>query len=517
MQTVSARSSPLLECQAITKSFTGPQVLSDVDFSMERGEIHALVGENGAGKSTLIKIITGVTDRNSGEIRFDGKDVPLQHSKKAAQELGIAVIYQELSLIPGMTVAQNIYLTKEPMLRGLPLIDLRKMNEEAQALIDRYGFPLKATDEIDRLSIAQRQTVEILKALSAKASLIIMDEPTSSLTSTEASRLFEIIRKLKAEGISVLYISHRMEEVFDLSDRVTVLRDGRKVAILEKGRIDPAEIIRLMIGRTITDKDVHHQMAKKGGEVVLEVKSLSSLGRFQGISFQLHRGEILGFGGLVGSGRTELMRAIYGIDGYDRGSIEYLGKLYRPSVQNAIASGIGFVPEERRTQGIMAPIDITRNVGITNLDVLARFGLVGPGRELDLSRRGIELMNVKPAEPDTLVGNLSGGNQQKVVLGKWLIRDLKLLIVDEPTVGIDVGAKEEIYENIQRLASQGVSIILVSSDLSELTRLADRIIVLRKGKIIKVFDEGMVTEEDVLLASSGLTDGGRNEPAQAQG
>ncbi len=509
MKTDSAESTTLLECRAITKSYSGPQVLADVDFSMERGEIHALVGENGAGKSTLIKIITGVTDRDSGEIIFDGKLVPREHSKKAAQEMGIAVIYQELSLIPGMTVAQNIYLTKEPMVRGLRLINVRKMNEDAQILIDRYGFPLKAADRIDRLSIAQRQTVEILKALSAWASLMIMDEPTSSLTSAEATRLFDIIRKLKADGISVLYISHRMEEVFDLSDRVTVLRDGRKVAVLDKGRIDPAEIIRLMIGRTITDNDVRHRMVKKGGEAVLEVKSLSSLGRFQDISFRLHKGEILGFGGLVGSGRTEIMRAIYGIDRHDAGTVTYLGKPYRPSVRNAIAGGIGFVPEERRIQGILAPIAITRNIGITNLDVISRAGMVNGRRELELARRGIDLMNVKPDLPETPVGNLSGGNQQKVVLGKWLIRNLKLLIVDEPTVGIDIGAKEEIYEDIARLAEEGVSVILVSSDLPELTRLADRIIVLRKGRIVKEFDEGIVTEEDVLLASSGIADGGR--------
>jgi ribose transport system ATP-binding protein len=509
METKTEPGRVLLECRGISKSYTGPQVLGNVDFSIDRGEIHALVGENGAGKSTLIKIVTGVTDRDLGEIIFDGKIVPRAHSKKAAQELGIAVIYQELSLIAGMTVAQNIFLTKEPRYRALRLIDIRKMNADAQALIDRYGFSLKATDRIDRLSIAQRQTVEILKALSAKASLMIMDEPTSSLTSAEATRLFDIIRKLKAEGISVLYISHRMEEVFDLSDRVTVLRDGRKVATLDKGRIDPAEIIRLMIGRNLSESDTGHRMTRKTGEVVLEVRSLSSLGLFRDISFDLHRGEILGIGGLVGSGRTELARAIYGIDGHDSGSVRYLGKDYRPSVRASIAGGIGFVPEERRLQGIMAPISVTRNIGVASLDILTTAGMVSGRRELEFAKRGIALMNVKPDLPDMQVGSLSGGNQQKVVLGKWLIRDLKLLIIDEPTVGIDIGAKEEIYANIERLASEGVSVLLVSSDLPELTRLADRIIVLRKGRIVKEFDEGIVSEEDVLLASSGIVEGVR--------
>ena len=498
----------LLDCRNIVKSYNGPMVLLGVDFSMKRGEIHALVGENGAGKSTLIKIITGVEPRNSGTIAFDGKEITHDHSKNAAQDLSIAVIYQELSLIHGMTVAQNIFLTKEPKVPGLPLIDIKKMNEKAQALIDKYRFPLKATDYIEKLSIGQRQTVEILKALSGNASLMIMDEPTSSLTATEAALLFEIILKLKADGISVLYISHRMEEVYRLSDRVTVLRDGKKVAVLEKEQIHPAEIIRLMIGRNLSANELGHSMVKKETEPVLEVEGLESEGEFSGITFTLRKGEILGFGGLVGSGRTEVVRAIYGIDRLDGGTIRFLGKPYKPSVKNAIAGGFGFIPEERRLQGIMAPITILGNIGLTNLDTLSRFGFLGGKRELVMAMDGIKLLNIKPAHPDIPVGNLSGGNQQKVVLAKWLIRNLKLLIIDEPTVGIDIGAKDEIYENIERLAREGVSVILVSSDLPELTRLADRIIVLRKGRIVKEFTEGVVTEEMVLRASSGLEEGG---------
>ena len=504
----SVKSDVLLECTGIDKSYNGPMVLNGVDFSLRRGEIHSLVGENGAGKSTLIKIVTGVTNRNSGSLVFDGKMVPLEHSKRAAQELGIAVIYQELSLIHGMTVAQNIYLTKEPLIPGLRIIDLRKMNRLAQEMIDRYGFRLKATDVIDRLSIGQRQTVEILKALSSQASLMIMDEPTSSLTSTESAQLFEIIRLLKSQGISVLYISHRMEEVYQLSDRVTVLRDGRKVAVLDKVQISPTEIIRLMIGRTLTENESHHRMHRKDGEVVLEVAGLCSEHKLHDVSFKVRKGEVLGFGGLVGSGRTELMRAIYGIDAFDRGSITFLGKPYVPSVGRSIAVGYGFVPEERRLQGIMGGLSITGNIGIANLDSISgKAGFVSGKMELELSQKAIALLNVKPADPAVPVGNLSGGNQQKVVVGKWLIRDLKLLIVDEPTVGIDIGAKEEMYQTIQHLAGQGVAVIIVSSDLPELTRLSDRIIVLRKGRIIKEFSEGLVTEEDVLRASSGIVEG----------
>jgi ribose transport system ATP-binding protein len=497
----------LIECRRINKSYNGPMVLSEVDFSMRRGEIHALVGENGAGKSTLIKIITGVTNRNSGEMRFEGREIGIEHSRHAAQALGIAVIYQELSLIPGMTVAQNIFLTNEPRYPVLPFIDIRKMNSMAQRLIDRYGFALRAEDVIDHLSIAQRQTVEILKALNSKASLVIMDEPTSSLTSTESSQLFGIIRMLKAEGIGVLYISHRMEEVYSLSDRVTVLRDGRKVAVLEKGQIDPVEIIRLMIGRKLEESESHHVLQGKDGETVLEVRNLSSEGKFRGVSFSLHSGEILGIGGLVGSGRTELVRALYGIDPVDSGSVAFLGKTWAPGVTQSIRGGFGFIPEERRLQGIMGAISITGNIGITNLDSIRKSWFVSDRKELELSRKAIELLNIKPADPNVPVGNLSGGNQQKVVVGKWLIRDLKLLIVDEPTVGIDIGAKEEMYQTFARLSAAGVSIILVSSDLVELTRLSDRILVLRKGRIIKEFAEGEVTEEAVLRASSGLVEG----------
>jgi ribose transport system ATP-binding protein len=500
--------SSLLECRGINKSYNGPMVLSEVDFSMRRGEIHALVGENGAGKSTLIKIVTGVTNRNSGEMLFEGKAIGLDHSKTSAQALGIAVIYQELSLIHGMTVAQNLFLTKEPRMRGLPFIDLRKMNAMAQALIDRYGFSLKATDIIDGLSIAQRQTVEILKALNSKASLVIMDEPTSSLTSTESAQLFGIIRRLKAEGIGVLYISHRMEEVYDLSDRVTVLRDGRKVAVLEKEQIHPAEIIRLMIGRKLDDRDALHAMRRSSRELVLEVEGFSSEGKFSDISFKLHAGEILGIGGLVGSGRTELVRALYGIDPHSSGSVSYLGAPWTPGVSASIRGGFGFVPEERRLQGIMGAISITGNIGITNLDVIGKAGIASDRKELELSRKAIGLLRIKPDDPDMAVGKLSGGNQQKVVVGKWLIRDLKLLIVDEPTVGIDIGAKEEMYQTFARLSEAGVSIILVSSDLPELTRVSHRILVLRKGRIIREFAEGPVTEEDVLRASSGLVEGG---------
>ena len=305
----------------------------------------------------------------------------------------------------------------------------------------------------------------------------------------------------------MLYISHRMEEVYALSDRVTVLRDGKNVAVLEKDQINPSEIIRLMIGRKLEERDRHHVMHKPSGVAVLEADCITSLGKFREISFQVHAGEILGFGGLVGSGRTEVVRALYGIDPIDSGSVSFLGKPWKPGVRRSISGGFGFVPEERRLQGIMGLISITGNVGIPNLDSIARLIFVNDTKERRLADKSIELLNVRPADRSVPVGNLSGGNQQKVVVGKWLIRDLKVLIIDEPTVGIDIGAKEEMYATFKRLAESGVAIILVSSDLPELTRLSHRILVLRRGRIVREFDEGEVTEEDVLRASSGIVEG----------
>ena len=499
-----ATGSVLLECSKITKSYNGPIVLDQVDFSVRAGEVHSLVGENGAGKSTLIKIVTGVTGYTSGKIVFNGKPVPENMDRKQAQALGIACIYQELSLIPGMTVAQNIFLGKEPLIKGLRIIDKKKMNAMAQELIAKYNFPLKPGDYIDQISIAQRQLVEILKALSDKAYMIIMDEPTSSLTKTEVELLFKIIRMLKEEGIAVVYISHRMEEVYALSDRVTVLRDGKLVSVLDKEAISPAEIIRLMIGHKLEEKAIHHELGKIEGKVVLSVRNLTSVGKFVNISFDLHQGEVLGIGGLVGSGRTELVRALYGIDPIDEGTVAYLDKPYAPSVANSIRNGIGFIPEERRLQGILATQTILRNISITNLDKIAPRGIVSNRAEKEHAMQGIKLVNVKPPNPEHLVGNLSGGNQQKVVLAKWLVRDLKLVFIDEPTVGIDIGAKEEIYEHIRKLSSQGVSIILVSSDLPELVRLSDRVLVLRRGRLITEFTECVITGEKILRAASGI-------------
>ncbi len=494
---------PLLTTTNIVKKYGDVTVLKDVDFSMRRGEVHSLVGENGAGKSTLVKIITGVTPRTAGEYVFDGAPVPTAHDRANAERIGISVIYQELSLVNTLTVAQNIFLGREPSSMGF-LMDVAGIYRRAEELIDRYGFPLHPNSKVDALSVGKRQLVEILKALSQEAKLLIMDEPTSALNAKESEILFGIVNKLRDQGVSVLYISHRMDEVYALSDRVTVLRDGRNIGILERGDIEPKKIISMMIGKVVGDKRELQIMKKTEGETILKTDRLGGVDKFHSISIELKKGEILGIGGLVGSGRTEFLRAIFGIDRVKKGTIAFQGREYRPTVAKSIRSGIGLIPEDRRQQGIVATLPILKNIALPNLDMLSTANVVSDSAESRLTDKVMDQVIIKPRNPKLDVGNLSGGNQQKVVVGKWLVRDLKLLLVDEPTVGIDVGAKDEIYNILFSLRDQGVGIILVSSDLPELVKVADRIIVLRDGRIFKEFDSGPVTEEDVLQASQGL-------------
>lgn len=496
----------ILEAKKICKSFSGVPVLQNVDFSVRKGEVHALMGENGAGKSTLIKILTGVYTKDSGSIFWDGKQVEINNYKEC-QKLGIACIYQELSVIPPLTVAQNVFLGREP--RRMGLIDHKKMNEMTQALIDQYDFPLSPTTLVSNLGIGLRQLVEILKGLSCDSKLLIMDEPTASLSGKEAESLFSIIDTLRKKGVSIIYISHRLEEVYKLSDRLTVLRDGKNAAVLNHDEIVPKNVIQTMIGKVVDESaGSSKEMRKNTGEVVLDVRNLSDeTGYFHNVSFQAHRGEILGFGGLIGAGRTELVRAIYGIDKVKEGEIFLNGEKLHPSPKKSIRAGFGFVPEDRRGQGFIPLLSINRNTALTNYDIIKKTGVaVSDASELSMCKEAIEKIDIRPADPDKQVGLMSGGNQQKVVLGKWLMRDLKVLIVDEPTAGIDVGAKDEIYSILDELASQGVVVILVSSDLQELIRVSHRILVMRKGSVIKEFDSGIVTQSMVLEAASGLVE-----------
>ncbi len=497
----------ILEAKGIYKSFSGVPVLQDVRFEVRRGEVHALMGENGAGKSTLIKIITGVYTKDDGQIYWEGKPVEINNYQDC-QKLGVACIYQELSVIPPLTVAQNVFLGREPK-NAFGLIDHKKMNEMTQELIDKYEFPLKPTTIVDNLGIGQRQLIEILKGLSQNSKLLIMDEPTASLSGKEAEMLFRIITTLREQNVSIIYISHRLEEVYRLSDRLTILRDGKNEAVLQKEEIVPAKVIKTMIGKEVDESAGSKKMLhSEDTEVRLDVQNLTDKAdRFRNISFQVHRGEILGFGGLIGAGRTELVRAIYGVDQAQSGTVILDGKTLSPSPKNSILAGIGFVPEDRRNQGFIPLLSTTRNVALTNYDILPKNGLsVSDAAELEMSKKAISSIDIRPADPGKQVGVMSGGNQQKVVLGKWLMRDLNLLIVDEPTAGIDVGAKDEIYRILEDLARQGVAVIVVTSDLQELIRVSHRILVMRKGDIVKEFKNVEVTQSKVLAAGQGVAE-----------
>ena len=438
------------------------------------------MGENGAGKSTLIKIITGVYTKDAGQIYWEGQPVEINNYQDC-QKLGVACIYQELSVIPPLTVAQNVFLGREPR---------------------------KPTTVVDNLGIGQRQLIEILKGLSQDSKLLIMDEPTASLSGKEAEMLFKIIQKLRSEGVSIIYISHRLEEVYMLSDRLTILRDGKNAAILEKQDIIPAKVIETMIGKVVDESAGSKKMlhSDDNAEVRLDVKNLTDkTDRYRNISFQVHRGEILGMGGLIGAGRTEVVRAIYGVDKAASGEVWLDGKKLDPSPKASILEGIGFVPEDRRNQGFIPLLSTIKNVALTNYDIVKISGTsISDADELAMAKRAIQAIDIRPADPEKQVGVMSGGNQQKVVLGKWLMRDLKLLIVDEPTAGIDVGAKDEIYQILENLAKQGVAVIVVTSDLQELLRVSHRIIVMRKGDIVKEFKNVEVTQSKVLSAGQGV-------------
>ena len=495
----------ILEARHICKSFSGVPVLQDVHFEVKAGEVHALMGENGAGKSTLIKIVTGVYSKDEGQIEWEGKPVTINNYQDC-QKLGVACIYQELSVIPPLTVAQNVFLGREP--RTGPFINYAKMNKMTQELIDKYQFPLKPTSVVANLGIGQRQLIEILKGLSQNSRLLIMDEPTASLSGKEAEMLFRIIQTLREQGVSIIYISHRLEEVYMLSDRLTILRDGKNAAVLEKEDIIPAKVIETMIGKVVDESAGSRKMlhSDDAAEVRLDVRGLTDgTDRYRNISFQVHRGEILGLGGLIGAGRTEVVRAIYGVDKAAGGEVYLDGKKLSPSPKASILEGIGFVPEDRRNQGFIPLLSTTRNVALTNYDIVKKNGLaISDGDELAMSKRAIEAIDIRPSDPEKQVGVMSGGNQQKVVLGKWLMRDLKLLIVDEPTAGIDVGAKDEIYSILENLASKGVAVIVVTSDLQELLRVSHRILVMRKGDIVKEFKNVEVTQSMVLAAGQGV-------------
>ncbi len=491
----------LFEMKNIEKIFAHVHALDHVNFDVRKGEVHALLGENGAGKSTLIKILTGVYSKDGGQIFMNGEEIEI-NSRDDASKAGIAVIFQELSLVPTLSVYQNILLGKEVSKFGI--VSDKAEKKQIQELIDHYGFPVKATDVVETLSVAQKQMVEILKALATDARLIIMDEPTASLSSRESELLYKIINQLREKDVSIIYISHRLEEVFNLSDRITILRDGKNAGVIEKEDIVPSEVVRMMIGKELSESTASRELHTSDAETVLEVKNLTHIGYYNDVSFQVKKGEVLVLTGLVGAGRTEVVRTIYGADPYDSGEILLDGQVYKPTIKKSVSKGFGLIPEDRRTQGFSPLLSVTKNVSLTSYDKIAKGGFVNVKDEDDLGLKAVQLTDLRPANPNVQVGDLSGGNQQKAVLGKWLTRDLKVILIDEPTVGIDIGAKDEIYNIIEDLASQGVAVLMVSSDIAEVLRVAHRIIVMREGRIIKEFNHGVATQEDILLTSSGF-------------
>jgi len=490
----------LLFVSHLTKSFPGVQALSNIDFDFRAAEVHALVGENGAGKSTLARIIAGVDTPDSGSMSIAGQTYR-PRNRIDAQGLGVRMVMQELNLIPTLTMAENIFLEKLPSRLGF--INYRKLNLAAKEITEQVGLTdIDPSVPVSSLGIGRQQMVEIAAGLSRKCRILVLDEPTASLTDNEIGLLFAQIRKLKAEGVSVIYISHRIEEVINIADRVTVLRDGKGVATEPTSQLNADRIIRLMVGRHLHDEQ--HKTTAKLDQVVLRVVGLTCRDKVHNVSFELRRGEILGFAGLMGSGRTETMRALFGADRPDSGQI-YLGgkdepvRINKPS--DAVRNGIALLTEDRKEQGLLLPLSVRANISITQLCSLSRFGCISPTAERSVAGRYVSALGIKCSSVEQAVGQLSGGNQQKVVIAKWIYRDSDILIFDEPTRGIDVAARFEIYHMLASQAEKGKAIIVVSSDLKELMAICDRIMVMSAGKVAGIFDRSQWSEEKITAAA----------------
>ena len=497
--------STVLRMTGIYKSFPGVKALDNVSFDLNKGEVHALVGENGAGKSTLMKVLSGMYKADEGEIELKG-EVIKNTSLKVMLDAGISVIYQELNLISHLTIAENIFLGREPRHRN-GLIDWKTMYDDVKKLLETFKIDLNPRAKIYTVSPAFQQVVEIVKALSLKSEILVMDEPTAPLTGNEVDRLFEIIRNLKAQNVSIIYISHRLEELKHVADRVTILRDGQCITTKPYTELTTDEIIRHMVGRQLTEQ--YPDAESKIGEELLRVENLSKDGLCRDVSFSVKKGEIVGFTGLVGAGRTEIMEILFGHRKKDSGRVFLRGReinIRKP--RDAVRKGIGLIPEERKKQGLVLGLSVFDNAAITVLERFSRFGFLQRKLITGKVRRMIDEMNIKTPTVKQQTRNLSGGNQQKVVLSKWFLRDCDLYIFDEPTRGIDVGAKVEIYKLMQSLAAEGAGIIMVSSELTEIMNMSDRIQVVYDGRIVKEFAKGESDEEEVMEYSLGLREVG---------
>ncbi|HEX8474499.1 MAG TPA: sugar ABC transporter ATP-binding protein [Pyrinomonadaceae bacterium] len=491
----------------VSKRFPGVVALSDVHLKVYSGEVVALIGENGAGKSTLMKILGGVHSPDAGTIRLEGKDVAIE-SPRAASELGVEFIHQELSVLDNLDVASNIFLRREPTRWGwLKLVDRKRLYREADALLQKLGLELSSRTLLGDLSLAQQQLVEIARAISAGARILIMDEPTSSLTLSETRRLLEIVKDLRAQGVSIIYISHRLDEVKEIADRAVVLRDGRNAGMLRRDEIDRDPMVRMMVGRDLKEFFVAPTTGDHGDDRKdwLTIRRLRTL-RYPGqvVSLDVGRGEVLGMAGLVGAGRSEVARALFGVDEALEADISLGGQpLKITSPRDAIRQGLYLIPEDRRTCGIIVDFSIRENITLPGLDKYASAGLVSPAREAAAAERMCRTINVKAPSTEMQAANLSGGNQQKVVLAKWLALSPKVLVFDEPTRGIDVGAKAEIYALIRQLTSEGVSVIAISSDMEEVLGISDRICVMHEGRITGTLRRSQFSEEAVMRLATG--------------
>ncbi|PSB59153.1 D-xylose ABC transporter ATP-binding protein [Chroococcidiopsis cubana CCALA 043] len=507
MTTTTSPPIPRLEMQGITKKFHGVTALENVNLTVYPGEIHALMGENGAGKSTLMKILAGAYDTDAGEIRINGDPVKIS-DPSAARQAGIALIYQELNLAPNLTVAENIFMGSE-LTKGY-FLDRDRMNQEAAAVLNSLGASFQPEDTVSRLSIAEQQQVEIARALKDNSRILIMDEPTAALSDRETEQLFELIRKLRDNGIAIIYISHRMEEIYALADRISVLRDGEYVGSLERQEISSERLVQMMVGRPLQDL-FEKQPGKTIGSVVLEVKNISDGGKIQPASLTLHAGEIVGLAGLVGAGRTELCRLIFGADPKTSGEVILDGKhlnINQPS--DAIAAGIGYVPEDRKEQGLFLEMSCRKNIAMNLLKREAKVGTISPLRINQIASAAVDNFNIRLAELGIRALDLSGGNQQKLLLARWLAIKPQVLMLDEPTRGVDIGAKSEIYRIISDLAAQGVAILMVSSELPEIIGMSDRVLVMREGRLVGELNSTngeKITQEKIMTYATGAIEG----------
>ncbi len=488
--------SVLLEMKGISKRFRGVQALNGVNFDLREGEVHALVGENGAGKSTLMKVLTGIHQPDAGEIFYLGKPYAVKNIGES-QALGISMVHQELNMMNDLTVAQNIFIGRE--MRSGFIIKDNDMVKETRAIFDHIGIDIDPKIKLGRLTVGKQQMVEIAKAVSRDCKVLILDEPTAALTQTEIDELFRIMADLKSKGIGMIYISHRMDEIKKISDRITVMRDGEYVGTVDTDSVTKDEIINMMIGRVVYEDPKTHSEVPEDAETVLEVKNLTSGNLFKNVSFKLRKGEVLGFSGLMGAGRTEVARAIFGADPIDSGEIYVNGKpVSIKSPKDAVNLGIGYLSEDRKRYGLMLDKSVAENTALASLDKYIKFGIINDRKIKEEAQIENAKLKTKTPSMEQALKNLSGGNQQKVIIARWLIKNSDILIFDEPTRGIDVGAKSEIYTLMNELARSGKSIIMISSELVEILRMSDRVLVMCEGKKTGELDISEANQEKIM-------------------